>query len=846
MANLFQYYNRVTSNTQNAKANNASAPTFEDLSIDDNLPVLDRLVRYTQSAIGLQRLVHVKMLADVAATVGFNATKDNIIPLLSPLSKDSEPAVRQHLCEQLIPLSKFCTQYGGSDGYRILLERLLPTCARELVYEKVEVRQSACVTMVALAKHVKPEDIGKDVLTIVLRLAHEDENEEMRMTACELLNLLAEQLGQELCQQFVIPEMVSLAEDPNFRVRKATALNFQNICKVGGEHELFERLMPAFVRLSKDDMYRVRRACGESLAKISQHVNDDIRSGVLVEIFLRLAQDMSKLVKQSVLQQSGMFIATLPPKMINDVILTHFGSLATGATGDTTVDAELRHHCAHTFPAVLYTVGAGRWTEVREIYHKLVQCQNFNVRVTLALSLHEIAKILGPGRAEEELLSVFEDMIQDVEAVRLGVLRHLADFLRLLSQPCRISYLPLLNDILHSTSQFNWRLRQTLAAQLPELMTLPPPHNVYNTLFPLAMTLLQDPVAQVRQETFKGVAKMLIVLQGHAVSDTDADEMDVEGQQTRELPPTATGRLSPLMLSTPSRLQLGEQYVTAVARAINALTFGDTFQQRQLWVELCRRLVQDLPQELFEQHFLEGLIRLTSDSVLNVRVAVAMVYGGWEPEDLAPWETPSPLPEGSACTGPKQRPSPWTYLMKRQDVQECVKRLAQDDRDVYNWVKNLQPMFPDLEIKSIPCRGRKVAPGGVTPVCLSSVVAEGASIAVEPIRSAIGSSSLSQTQSDANARVNMSPSKFVSIEEVKVELDSKPSDIMDTSIGVDSNIVSSASVTQQQDSFTGAENSLETSIEKTLEENSGCKSPSGSSLDVEPAVGVTEMALDES
>ncbi|RYY82817.1 hypothetical protein EON63_12545 [archaeon] len=50
---------------------------------------------------------------------------------------------------------------------------------------------------------------------------------------------------------------------------------------------------------------RVRRACAESLSEISKHVSDDIRLGVLVEIFLRLAHDPSKLVKQSILQQSG-------------------------------------------------------------------------------------------------------------------------------------------------------------------------------------------------------------------------------------------------------------------------------------------------------------------------------------------------------------------------------------------------------------------------------------------------------------------------------------------------------------------------------------------------------------
>ena len=36
-------------------------PTFEDLSIDDELSQLERVVRYSSSSIALQRLVHVKV-----------------------------------------------------------------------------------------------------------------------------------------------------------------------------------------------------------------------------------------------------------------------------------------------------------------------------------------------------------------------------------------------------------------------------------------------------------------------------------------------------------------------------------------------------------------------------------------------------------------------------------------------------------------------------------------------------------------------------------------------------------------------------------------------------------------
>lgn len=43
---------------------------FEDLTIDDDLPPLERVVRYCRSAIALQRLVHVKMLSETVISSG--------------------------------------------------------------------------------------------------------------------------------------------------------------------------------------------------------------------------------------------------------------------------------------------------------------------------------------------------------------------------------------------------------------------------------------------------------------------------------------------------------------------------------------------------------------------------------------------------------------------------------------------------------------------------------------------------------------------------------------------------------------------------------------------------------
>ena len=47
-----------------------AALRFEDLTIDDDLSLLERVVRYVRSGIALQRLVHVKMIAETAKAVG--------------------------------------------------------------------------------------------------------------------------------------------------------------------------------------------------------------------------------------------------------------------------------------------------------------------------------------------------------------------------------------------------------------------------------------------------------------------------------------------------------------------------------------------------------------------------------------------------------------------------------------------------------------------------------------------------------------------------------------------------------------------------------------------------------
>lgn len=99
------------------------------------------------------------------------------------------------------------------------------------------------------------------------------------------------------------------------------------------------------------------------------------------------------------------------------LLIEKFILMAQIETGDVTTDAELRLHCAFSFPAVVLAVGKEGWVALGEAFQILVRDVMWNVRKTLSCSLHEIAKVLPPEVVERDLLEVFEGFLRDSEEV---------------------------------------------------------------------------------------------------------------------------------------------------------------------------------------------------------------------------------------------------------------------------------------------------------------------------------------------------------------------------------------------------------------------------------------------
>ncbi|KAK2579862.1 hypothetical protein KPH14_007545 [Odynerus spinipes] len=250
------------------------------------------------------------------------------------------------------------------------------------------------------------------------------------------------------------------------------------------------------------------------------------------------------------------------------------------------VNAEIPYHCAFSFPAVAFTLGKENWPYLKKAYQSLAGAQQWKVRRTLASSIHEIAIILGEELTATDLVPIYDGFIKDLDEVRIGVLKHLATFLKILKPADRLHYLPRLNDFLATDNEWNWRFRKELATQLLEAVTLFSANDVAQHIASLSLQLLIDKVAAVRHVALTLVTRI--------VSHLSSDEALLVTALIQELKDT-------------------------LANSRNK------WIRRQAYALLCAQLISNgaISGEKFAKEMLPSLLNLSWDKVPNVRLAVA-------------------------------------------------------------------------------------------------------------------------------------------------------------------------------------------------------------------------------
>ncbi|KAJ9584447.1 hypothetical protein L9F63_021201, partial [Diploptera punctata] len=264
-------------------------------------------------------------------------------------------------------------------------------------------------------------------------------------------------------------------------------------------------------------------------------------------------------------------------------LIDHFVSM-THPSQAHNINNEITHHCAYSIPAVALTLGRENWALLKDAYIALASDMQWKVRRTVASSIHELAVILGEDIATKDLVPIFNGFIKDLDEVRIGALKHLAEFLKLIRPQDRNSYLPRLSEFLLTDNEWNWRYREELAEQLLEVVSLFAPEDARKHLTPIAISLLLDKVAAVRQVALSLVTELV----RHVSSE-------------------------------PNLLR------NVLSELAEWFAHSKRWNRRQTFALLCSHLISKhvLPDEVFANDILPHLLDLSWDSVPNVRLSVA-------------------------------------------------------------------------------------------------------------------------------------------------------------------------------------------------------------------------------
>lgn len=336
--------------------------------------------------------------------------------------------------------------------------------------------------------------------------------------------------------------------------------------------------------------------------------------------------------------------------------------------------------------AVVLTAGRSKWPQMKPVYMKLAGTFRFPIRRSLACSLHEVAKILGPELADRDLATAFSECLVAEDEVKEGVIGHVVEFVTCLSPKKRSEALRNLNTAwLELEQSSNWRLRDSLAGQLPGLCEIAEGQDLIEVLIPLSIRACTDSVSTIRESgvmAFPALWDASTRIGPYDPRALSTDVADVSEQEEDDGPvpgcfgegedvemedltaqlngPTdstqevlSNGTFAEAPESVPSTFASTTTASAAVANAASppatvpdqddadrtttiqsqvvrqTVEFATTggFRSRVVAVQIIQSLLDSgMTVEDFEEHFLTLLIeRLATDTVVNVRIWVSRV-----------------------------------------------------------------------------------------------------------------------------------------------------------------------------------------------------------------------------
>nr|XP_023394533.1 serine/threonine-protein phosphatase 4 regulatory subunit 1-like isoform X5 [Loxodonta africana] len=222
---------------------------------------------------------------------------------------------------------------------------------------------------------------------------------------------------------------------------------------------------------------------------------------------------------KSKLQHGGFPVSPIAQDIIPQPLLDQYVSMTDPARAQT-VDTDIAKHCAYSLPGVALALGRQNWHCLKDTYETLASDVQWKVRRTLAFSIHELAVILGDQLTAADLVPIFNGFLKDLDEVRIGVLKHLYDFLKAVailhkfySHSQSALGLNFINELIVRFRHCpKWVGRQAFAfiCQAAVSEECVPVDQFVEHLLPSLLSLASDPVPNVRVLLAKALKQTLL------------------------------------------------------------------------------------------------------------------------------------------------------------------------------------------------------------------------------------------------------------------------------------------------------------------------------------------------
>ncbi|KAF8654189.1 hypothetical protein AX16_003718 [Volvariella volvacea WC 439] len=329
----------------------------------------------------------------------------------------------------------------------------------------------------------------------------------VRQEAAYALGALAKVVPEELVQYSLLPVFASLRADSYSDVRHSALFALPAVLSRLTSSQRRTLALETIVPLSIDESHNVRNGVLEALGEVLYAFHEDFEGPPreLLQLFLGRKQDQdvrngeheAQAPKNSHIIISdtgnGLQISTVKSPELQEITTTDPTELLELFY----INPERPHIIAFNFPAVAMAVGASRWHELREAYHDLAANRSLKVRKTIAASLGELARIIGPTNASRDLVAVWWDSVccSDPD-VRKKAVDCLDLFINNLEAGQSLRGLQSVNDLWQKGVFEAWRERESVTKALTSFMN-------EDYLVPVTVELfckaLDDAVAAVRE-----------------------------------------------------------------------------------------------------------------------------------------------------------------------------------------------------------------------------------------------------------------------------------------------------------------------------------------------------------